>query len=241
MAPERTNGGWDSSQAPASDLGDAIGDPVYELVGNRFPGVAIQSPVQAWAFLERFDEGITKFHTIANPTPSDYRWYGVCLFQAVRDEESLAALYKARDLGDEGARVNLAHLLHFLERGDEASQELQEVQLDKLTVYDTSLFFRVLSIREDTSGNLREALRAAEEAWRRIQGLPEYPLLAPSVLSQLAVLYARIGRSQRALWFLERGISATKGLERLKTRLRRASVLVALGRLQEARLELESQ
>src|SRR5690606_22152513 len=93
---------------------------------------------------------------------------------------------------------------------------------------------------EENSGNLREALRAAEEAWRRIQGMPEYPLLAPSVLSQLAVLYARIGRSQRALWFLERGLSGTRGIERLKARLRRATVLVALGRHQEARLDLES-
>src|SRR5690606_26775518 len=95
-------------------------------------------------------------------------------------------------------------------------------------------------MEEENSGNLREALRAAEEAWRRIQGMPEYPLLAPSVLSQLAVLYARIGRSQRALWFLERGLSITEGIEKLKTRLRRASVLVALGRHEEARLDLES-
>src|SRR5690606_8449463 len=47
-------------------------------------------------------------------------------------------------------------------------------------------------------------------------------------------------RSQRALWFLERGMSSTIGTERIKVRLRRASVLVGLGRQHEARLELQS-
>src|SRR5690606_12219000 len=110
----------------------------------------------------------------------------------------------------------------------------------KLTAYDQALYFRVLSIREENTGNLSEALRAAEEAWRRIQGMPEYAILAPSVLAQLAVLHGRIGRSQRALWFLERGLSSTVGIESLKIRLRRASVLVGLGRFKESGLELES-
>lgn len=191
-------------------------------------------------YLEKFDEGVRAFHELEAPSASDYRWLGVCLYKLVRDEESLEALYRARDLGEEGARVNLAHLLPFLERADEGKHELSSVRLDRLSEYDKVLYYRVLSMEEENSGNLREALRAAEEAWRRIQGMPEYPLLAPSVLSQLAVLYARIGRSQRALWFLERGLSGTRGIERLKARLRRATVLVALGRHQEARLDLES-
>src|SRR5690606_5752193 len=142
--------------------------------------------------------------------------------------------------GQPGARINKAHLLPFLERGDEAVRELQQVPFDELSTYDKALYYRVLSLQEETSGNLREALRAAEDAWSRIQGIPEYRVLAPSILAQLAVLYARIGRSQRALWFLERSMSSTEGTERLKIRLRRAAVLVALGRFQEARLELQS-
>lgn len=220
-------------------MGDR-GGGVYDQVQATFPGVEIRSEVQAWAYLEQFEEGVQAFNALEKPTGSDFRWLGVCLYKLVRDEESLAALYKARDMGEEGARVNLAHLLPFLERGDEANAELSNVRPELLTEYDKVLYYRVLSLREENSGNLREALKAAEEAWRRIQGLAEYPLLAPSVLSQLAVLYARIGRSQRALWFLERGLSITEGLEKLKARLRRASVLVSLGRHQEAALELET-
>src|SRR5690606_30883865 len=106
--------------------------------------------------------------------------------------------------------------------------------------YDRALFFRVFSIREENSGNLREALKAAEDAWKTIQGIPEYGILAPSILAQLAVLYGRIGRSQRALWFIERGLASTGTTEQLKIRLRRAAVLVGLGRFQESFLELDS-
>src|SRR5690606_17458051 len=117
---------------------------------------------------------------------------------------------------------------------------LEKVDISALSAYDQALYYRILSIREETNGNLREALKAAEEAWRRVQGVPEYVFLAPSILAQLAVLHGRIGRSQRALWFLERGLQITVGTERLKIRLRRAVVLVNLGRYHEAQIELDS-
>lgn len=85
-----------------------------------------------------------------------------------------------------------------------------------------------------------KALEAAQEAWSRIQGIPEYHALAPSILAQVAVLQGRIGRAQRALWFLERGLVATSGLERLKVQIRRAFVLINLGRYAEAEVELSS-
>lgn len=213
---------------------------VQPLVNSRFPGVVLESEIQGWAFLELFEAGVTSFERLSAPTAQDHRWVGVCYYQLVRDDEALDSLYKAISMGDEGARVNVAHLLPFLERGDEASEELSRVQISQLTAYDLALYYRVLSIREENTGNLREALRAAEEAWRRIQGMPVYPILAPSVLAQLAILYGRIGRSQRALWFLERGLSSTEGIEQLKVRLRRSAVLVGLGRYHEAHIELES-
>ena len=70
--------------------------------------------------------------------------------------------------------------------------------------------------------------------------MPEFGLLAPAILVQLAILHGRIGRSQRALWFLERGLQFTGPLENLKVRLGRAALLINLGRYQEAHAELES-
>lgn len=214
---------------------------VRDEVEAAFPGILLQSEIQGYAFLERFEEGIHHYNSLDNPTPADDRWAGVCYYQLFMDEEALAALERAAARGEDAARINMAHLLPFLERGDEAVQELQKVAFDRLSDYDKALYMRVLSIRKENSGNIREALKAAEDAWNRIQGIPEYKVLAPSILVQLAVLYARIGRAQRALWFLERSMPASQGLERQKTRLRRAAVLVSLGRLQEALLELEAR
>lgn len=213
---------------------------IHALVDHRFPGLVLESEVQGWAFLERFEDGIGAYERIETPTAADDRWVGVCFFHALRDQEALSALFKAKQRGEEGARVYLAHVLPFIDRADEAQGELNEVDLGRLNTYDLALYYRVLSMREETNGNLREALKAAEEAWKRIQGVPEYGVLAPEILSQLAVLHGRMGRSQRALWFLERGLVGASGGVVLKVRLRRAAVLINLGRYREAQIELDS-
>lgn len=213
---------------------------VWTLVQEAFPGVRLESAIQGWAFLERFEEGIKAYEAIPSPSPKDDRWVGVCYFQLLRDLDALDVLFRAASRGEEGAHVFLAHVLPFVERGEEASAELSKAAFDQLSDYDKALYHRVLSIREEMNGNLREALRAAEEAWRRIQGVPEFAVLAPSILAQLAVLHGRIGRSQRALWFLERGLVSTSIGEQVKVRIRRAAVLVNLGRYREAIVELDS-
>lgn len=213
---------------------------VQQLVSERYPNVHLESEVQGWAFLEAFETGISAYNAIPQPSAKDDRWLGVCLYQLFRDSEALDVLHRAVARGEEGARINLAHLLRFIERSDEAELELRSVDVDALSHYDTVFFRRVLSLHEENTGNLRDALRAAEEAWKLVQGLPEFKLLAPAILAQLAVLHGRIGRSQRALWFLERGLQLTGGVEHLKVRLKRVSVLINLGRYQEALNELRA-
>jgi tetratricopeptide (TPR) repeat protein len=215
-------------------------ETVNEAVAERFPGVSLESEIQGWVFLEEFEEGVVAYVKLQEPTAKDDRWLGVCYFQLFRDLDALEALYRAINRGEDAARINAAHLLKFVERGDEAEAELQKVDVASLCPYDSVLYYRVLSLHEETNGNLRDALRAAEEAWRRVQGIPEFALLAPAILGQLAILHGRIGRSQRALWFLERGLQFKGARENLKVRLVRAGVLINLGRYQEAQAELES-
>lgn len=215
-------------------------EDVWSLVSIAFPGVRLESEVQGWAFLERFTDGLEAYKAIPKPSPKDDRWAAVCHFQLLEDLEALELLFKSANRGEEGANVFLAHVLPFVDRGDEATKELAKVDISALSSYDLALYYRILSIREESNSNLREALKAAEEGWRLVQGAPEYAILAPSILAQLAVLHARIGRSQRALWFLERGLVATTGIEQIKVRIRRAAVLVNLGRFREAEVELDS-
>ncbi|MDZ7801535.1 MAG: hypothetical protein U5K81_12185 [Trueperaceae bacterium] len=212
-----------------TDLKDAL-----DQVALSFPEASLESVVQAWVYLEDFTKGINAYHDISNPTADDDRWLGVCHFQLVQDDEAQEAFERAIAKGQQAARVNLAHLLRMTNNAERASDELQQVDFARLTSYDQVFFMRVKSIHEETNGDIREALRFAEEAWRRLQGLPEFELLAPSILAQLGILHGRVGRTQRALWFLERGMQLTTGLQHLKSRMRWATVLVAQGRLREA-------
>lgn len=212
---------------------------VWALVSERFPGVRLESEIQGWAFLEQFEDGLHAYAALPNPSPKDDRWAAACHFQLLNDLEAIELLYKAANRGEEGALVHLAHVLPFVERGEESAQILSQVNYESLATYDQILYYRVLSIAEERNSDLKGALKASEEAWRRVQGTAEYAVLAPSILAQLAILHGRIGRSQRALWFLERGMTATEGIEMLKVRVRRAALLINLGRYREAETELE--
>ena len=224
----------------ASSLHADVRDELDALLARTLPGVRLESAVQGWVYLDRFERGIRAYHEIPEPTPEDDRWLGVCYFKLFDDVNALEAFTKSSQRGALGARVNQAHALMYLDRRAEATRILDQLNPEVLSRYDQVLFFRVRSLDEETSGNIRLALKHAEEAWRRVQGIPEFSVLAPSVLAQLGVLYARYGRAQRALWHLERGIQMTAGTEQLKVRLKRAIVLTTLGRNADATSELNS-
>ena len=143
-----------------------------DRVAAKFPGIRVVSDIQAWACLEEFSTGIEQYRQIADPTGADERWVGVCFFQLIEDEKALHHFRRAVSKGEEAARINLAHLLRFLERGDEGAQELRAVNHASLNEYDQVFYYRLVSLHEENNGNLREGLRAAEEAWRRVQRIP---------------------------------------------------------------------
>lgn len=209
-------------------------------IHERLPGARIVSTIQAHAYLQEFAEGLTYYSSLKTPTAADERWAGVCHFQLIEDSAALSHFERAAAMGEEAALINLAHLLRFLERSDESSALLKTVDLSRLSDYDRVFFHRIVSVDEENNGNLREALRSAEEAWRQVQRIPEYGILAPAILSQLGLLHSRIGRAQRALWFLDRALQLTEGAEHVKARLRRAHVLQNLGRQNEASTELDA-
>jgi tetratricopeptide (TPR) repeat protein len=209
-------------------------------IDEKFPGIKLESAIQGWAYLGDFEAGIRAFESLEEPSAIDDRWLGVCFFQRFEDMRAQEAFFRALSKGEEAARVNLAHLLRFLERSEEAATELSRVDTAKLNKYDLVLFLRVSSLHEETNGNIRSAVEHAERAWEQVQGIPEFQILAPSVLGQLGILYGRMGQARRALWFFEHGITLTTGLEQHKVKLRRATLLINLGRLIEAEKELHS-
>ena len=213
---------------------------VVAQVQQKLPGARIVSEIQAWAYLQEFEEGVRCYERLTDPSAADERWVGVCFFQLIDDARALEHFEIAVAKGEQAARINLAHLFRFLERSEETGIELRRINVEALSEYDRVFYFRIVSVDEENNGNLREALKAAEEAWRQVQRIPEHGILAPAILAQLGLLHSRIGRAQRALWFLDRALQITEGTEHLKTRLRRALVLQLLGRNNESLTELEA-
>lgn len=208
-----------------------------ERLKQRYPGINVLSDVQAHALLGEFQPGINLFSNLAAPTTHDHRWLGVCHFSNFDDDRAVAAYLKAIEMNCQEARINLAHSLAFVDRAEEISEQLEQVNFETLSVYDRVFYLRVKSLNDERNGQLMVALRQAEYAWRLVQGAPEFPLLAPQLLNQLGILHGRIGRAQRALWYLDRNLELAAGEDNLSVRLTRIRVLSSLGLLQQAREE----
>lgn len=209
-----------------------------ERVKQRYPGINVVSDVQAHALLGEFRAGIELFDRLDSPSEHDHRWLGVCHFSNFDDDRAVLAYMDAISLHSQEARINLAHSLAFVDRAEEISEQLEQVNFETLSTYDRVFYLRVKSLNDERNGQLMVALRQAEFAWRLVQGAPEFPLLAPQLLNQLGILHGRIGRAQRALWYLDRNLELAAGEDNLAVRLTRIRVLSSLGLLQQAREEL---
>ena len=210
------------------------------LVSKSHPGVVIESPVQGWVFMRRFDEGISCYNELSDKTGIDDRWAGICYFHLHEDMRAVELFYRAIDRGVEAARINLAHALAYIERGDEVIPELLRVDREALPIYDKVLYYRVKSLHEETSGDLLTALADAETAWSLVQQAPQFSILAPDILSQLAVLNGRVGQAKRALDFIEQNLTIAAGVDAIRARIHRAQILITLGRFSSAISELSA-
>lgn len=214
-------------------------DAAHQRLDARCPGIRVSSEVQAYALLDEFEVGLDHYESLAQPTPEDTRWAGVCYFSLFRDADAIAAYRQAIDGGCQAARINLAHSLAFVDRADEIVGQLEQVNFERLSVYDRVLYLRVKSLNDERNGQLHVALQQAEHAWRLVQGSPEFTLLAPKLLNQLGILHGRIGRAQRALWYLDRNLEISVGDEKTRVHVTRVRVLNSLGMIREARQEFE--
>jgi tetratricopeptide (TPR) repeat protein len=215
-------------------------DAPADRLRARFPGIGVVSEIQAHALLGEFEEGIEAYGNLTNGSSDDLRWLGVCHFSQFNDDAAIDAYRRAISSGCQAARINLAHSLAFVDRAEEIPEQLEQVNFEELGLYDKVFYLRVKSQNDERNGELQTALRQAEYAWRIVQGAPEFPLLAPHLLNQLGILHGRIGRAQRALWYLDRNLELTAGDDNVAVHLTRVRVLSTLGLLDKARQEYEA-
>ena len=212
---------------------------VQRLVDERYEGIALESAIQGWFYLGKYQRGIEAYEALEKPSGPDDRWSGVCYMMLPNRMKALEVLYGAASKGEKAAHIELARTFSFLERDAEASAELEKVKPEDLNVADQVLWYRAQSIHQETANSLQASIDLAEEAWRRVQGIPEFPILAPWVLIRLGLLNSKMGRAKRALWCFERGFEIAGETEKWYLQAARAESLISLGRYTEAKSELE--
>jgi len=210
---------------------------VQKLIDERFEGIVLESAVQGWVYLEEYRRGLAAYQAIKKPTPQDDRWAGVCHSMLHQRMEAEGLLARAVARGDEGARIELARVLGFMDRSEKAAAELAKVDPAKLNPPDRVLLLRAQSYQQEFSGYFQQAVELAEEGWRLVQGLPEYPVLAPWLLIRLGLLYGQIGRAQRALWCFDQALEIIPNAPSSLV-LAKAGGLIMLGRYTQAIQEL---
>jgi len=211
---------------------------IRRQISEVYPGVLLESDLQGWVYLEAFDKGIALYENLAAPSAADDRWLGVCYFQLFDDLSAVEAFHRAAAKGSAAAHINLAHAYIYIERSSDVLSELAKVNFDTLPDYDKVLYLRVKSYYEEVNVNLDASLHYAEEAWGIVQGIAELPVIAPQISTQLGILYARKGRAQRALWFIERSLTLSSGLEADRAQLDRAHLQIMLGHYAQAQTGL---
>lgn len=216
---------------------------IYDIIAEKYPGVELESPVQGWVYLEEYEKGIEAHQSMiqVHTTAHDDRWLGVCYFQLFDDMKATELFYRAVARFSEAARINLAHAFIFTDRSSEVVTELEKLDIDLLSTYDKVFYLRIRSYYYETTGELEKALADAEGAWRLVQGIPELPILAPQISTQLGTIYGRLGRANRALWFFNNSLNLlSEGMEKVKAVLRMSLLLNILGRYDEAVRELQA-
>lgn len=215
-------------------------EEVQQQISQRAPDLVLESEVQGWFYLGEYARGAAAYRKLEQPNAKDDRWLGDCLSVTRGHMEALECLYRAVAKGEEAARIQLARVLNFVERSEDASKELDGIEVTKLSAANKVIYHRARSIQEEYGGSFQQALGSADEAWRLVQGLPEFVFLAPWVLIRLGRLQSQLGRAQRALWAFDRAAEIVGATRPPHLSLSRIDGLISLGHYSEALAEVEA-
>jgi len=195
---------------------------------------AVQQAAQAGEYAQ----GVALFGALAQPTPTDFRWAGVCHLHLGQVLEAGLRLQQALNRGVRSAGVHLASL--YFQQGDpaQALSALDQVTPGELEASDAALWYRARTRVLWVMGEGRDTLLAlANQAWVFSADAPLDVKVSVSTL--LGHLHGHFDEHASALSYFT--FAAQNGhRKRLRyVRLAQASSLLALGHLDEAERALD--
>ncbi|GGJ49050.1 hypothetical protein GCM10008938_38830 [Deinococcus roseus] len=144
------------------------------------------------------------FAQLDHLTAQDERWFGQCLMSLGHCERAIEHYTRAIEMGCVEARIDMVRPLLVVHSQKDAEMALDSFDPEQLQGYNRPLWYRnastVLVMKKDSEGSLQHA----REAWRTIQGLAEFPFIAPKVLFELSDTYDHMGDAKLAIYYLDR-------------------------------------
>lgn len=212
-----------------------VGSCRFASVEQRMEGypqgmTAVQQAAQAGAYTL----GLERFRELAHPTPTDFRWAGVCHLNLGQHLEASLRLQQALNRGVWAAAVHLASL-HF-QQGSPclALQALDQVTPDDLNAADAALWYRARTRVLWVMGEGRDILFSlAVHAWALAADAPLD--VQVSVATLLGHLHGHFDEHGPALAYLTFAAEHGRQKRLAYALLSRAASLLALGRLDEAK------
>lgn len=179
------------------------------------------------------------FRALASPTPLDLRWVGISLMHEMHLPEAELRLRQAIAGGDVAAGIFLSAVQLLNRTIDHALVTLEAIDPAALPDAEAALWHRERVRVGWLLGDARDALlERAEQAWRLSSDAPER--VQVSVVTLLGQLHGHFGEHGRALAYLDFAAEYAQPRQREYVALCRATSLIALGRFDEAREQLDS-
>ncbi|MBZ9750141.1 transcriptional regulator, SARP family protein [Deinococcus sp. HMF7604] len=187
----------------------------------------------------QYQDGLKVHAALPEPTATDDRWGGYCLFALGQLWPARDLLLRARARGCEAASLELALVLRYLGEPEAARQLLLSLPLDRLSPVDRSYAHREHASLHLMDGRPLLALAELEAAWSDLLTAgPDGETLRQSTAQLLGYVSALLGREAAALHYLNLALGTAQGGKRVHALHTRAQVALYAARFEAAGQDL---
>ncbi len=179
------------------------------------------------------------FQALPTPQPLELRFAGNCLHHLGRSLEAKDLLIRAVANGAATANIELATLYRLGGEFDKAEQALAHAPLEELEAFDRTLALRERGALAYALGQLPEARRILEAAWRIVNTTEFGERLRPGIAQALAFVANEMGLEAEAVHYCDIALSSALIPRRALVLATKALALTNIGQFEVAQASLD--